>query len=147
MFTDLFNIMGKATISLTIAKTGANELTVGITPKSEGSEMVPAVITGSPQELEAGFVGAIQGLVQDTEHMILKKDALKASLDSKKTDTGKKKTFPEKVAEKATEALKKETPKPEPKPTPDPAPVATAQPEPAPTPAPVESSPSLLSLF
>ena len=98
MFKELFSMMGKATISLTIAKTGANELTVGIIPKSEGSEMVPATIVGSPEELDAGFTGAISGLVQDTEVMILKKNALKASTEKKKEE--KQKTSTQKTEEK-----------------------------------------------
>lgn len=83
MFTELSNTMGKATISLVIVKTGDNELTVSITPKSEGCNIAPGVVVGSPQELDAKFADAISGLIQDTEVMIIKNRAAKESMKKK----------------------------------------------------------------
>ncbi|UJP64042.1 PRTRC system protein E [Mongoliitalea daihaiensis] len=108
MFKALHSIMGKATISLTIVKTADNELTVSIVPKSEGTSIVPAIISGTPEELDACFADSISGLVQDTENLILKKDAASKSIkEESKQSVAKKST--------AKEAKKEEAPKSEPK--------------------------------
>lgn len=106
--------MGKATLSITLTKTGANELTVGITPKSEGSDLVPAILVGSPEELDERFASAINGLVQDAETMVLKKAAQKASADNKKETVKKpeapaaattQQIFAGKVAQKVVDSM------------------------------------------
>jgi PRTRC genetic system protein E len=105
MFKTLFDIMGKATLSITLQRTGANELTVGITPKSAGSELVPAVIVGSPEELDEKFAQSITGLVQDTENMILKKSAQNKSIKEAEKEKPKAEAAKPKVAEKVAEAV------------------------------------------
>lgn len=106
MFTELFTIMGKATLSLTIQRTGTNELTVGITPKTEGSDLVPAVLTGSPEELDQKFAETINGLVQDSESHFLKNSAQKQSMKAPE-GTAKSKSNPTPAASPKKETAPK----------------------------------------
>ena len=114
MFKALHSIMGKATISLTIVKTADNELTVSIVPKSEGTSIVPAIISGTPDELDACFADSISGLVQDAENLIIKKDAASKSIKEEDKKGTSKKAAPAKETKKA-EAPKEEPKSEEPK--------------------------------
>lgn len=112
-------MMDKATLSLVVAKTGDNELTVSITPKGEGCNIVPGTIVGSPQELDEKFADAISGLVQDTEAFILKNKAAKDSMkkEDKKPAAGAKTTVKKEEPKQASLPMEEKKPdvKPEPK--------------------------------
>jgi PRTRC genetic system protein E len=94
MFKELITIMGNSTLSFTIARSGANELTVGITPKSTGSEISPVIVVGSPEELDENLISGIAGFIQDSQGYVLKKNAAKKSMEEKKSENSEKSAKP-----------------------------------------------------
>lgn len=116
-FNELHELLDGVDVSMTIKRKG-EKLTISVLPTT-ASEISPVIVTGTPDDLNEGFIGSIKAPIETARGLDVLTDEFNESVKDKKeglqekpkTATGKK---PDKKSEKKS-GKKSADPKPEPK--------------------------------
>lgn len=112
-FQQLFEAIDGVTVTITAVRKN-DKLTLSVLPGSNTKDIAPAIITGTPEELEEGFFPAMRHPIDQVKGLQVQMDEFQKSANAVKDQAEKKKTPEKKTEKKAEKKPAKKNEKPEP---------------------------------
>lgn len=106
-FQQLFNQIDGIPVQMTFQRKNG-KITISVLPTTTAS-IAPAIVTGTPEELEVGFFEAIAAPISDAKGLQVQLDAMKASLESAKEQKKEQGAKPKKAGTNSKTELEKDS--------------------------------------